>query len=37
MVVLEGASHMPTEPAGLEQMERAIVSFVGGIAGGLPT
>lgn len=28
MVVLEGASHMPTESPGVEQMEEAIVSFV---------
>lgn len=32
MVVLEGASHMPTEQPGLDQMERAILSFVGAIA-----
>ncbi len=28
MVVLEGASHMPTESPGVEQMEQAVVSFV---------
>jgi alpha-beta hydrolase superfamily lysophospholipase len=28
MVVLEGASHMPTEPAAVDQMERAVVDFM---------
>ncbi len=32
MVVLEGASHMPTESPGVEQMERAVVDFVGSLA-----
>jgi alpha-beta hydrolase superfamily lysophospholipase len=32
MVVLEGASHMPTEQPGLDQMERAVVDFVTPIA-----
>ncbi len=32
MVVLEGASHMPTEHPGVDQMERAIVEFVSEIA-----
>lgn len=32
MVVLEGASHMPTEQPGLAQMEDAVVDFVGAIA-----
>lgn len=32
MVVLEGASHMPTEQPGLDQMERAVVDFVAAIA-----
>ena len=34
MVVLEGASHMPTEQPGVEQMERAVVEFVSSIARG---
>jgi alpha-beta hydrolase superfamily lysophospholipase len=28
MVVLEGASHMPTEQPGLDQMERAVLEFM---------
>ena len=28
MVVLEGASHMPTEEPGVEQMQRAVVEFM---------
>jgi alpha-beta hydrolase superfamily lysophospholipase len=32
MVVLEGASHMPTEQPGVEQMERAVVEFMRGLA-----
>lgn len=28
MVVLDGASHMPTEPAGLEQLQRAVLQFL---------
>lgn len=34
MVVLEGASHMPTEQPGIDQMERAVVEFVGALAAG---
>ena len=36
MVVLEGASHMPTEPLGVEQMERAVVEFTRGLERDLP-
>jgi len=32
MVVLDGASHMPTESPGIEQMQEAVVSFVSDIA-----
>ncbi|APR82829.1 Lysophospholipase [Minicystis rosea] len=32
MVVLEGASHMPTEHPGIDQMERAVVEFTSEIA-----
>jgi alpha-beta hydrolase superfamily lysophospholipase len=32
MVVLEGASHMPTEHPGIDQLESAVLEFVGGIA-----
>ena len=32
MVVLEGASHMPTESPGIDQLERAVVDFVAPIA-----
>jgi alpha-beta hydrolase superfamily lysophospholipase len=32
MVVLEGASHMPTEHPGVDQLERAVLDFVGEIA-----
>lgn len=32
MVVLEGASHMPTEQPGIGQMERAVIAFVSEIA-----
>lgn len=32
MVVLEGASHMPTEHPGVEQLEAAVVEFVGELA-----
>ena len=35
MVVLEGASHMPTEQPGVDQMERAVVEFVRGIADSI--
>jgi len=35
MVVLEGASHMPTEQPGVDQMERAVVQFVRGIADSI--
>lgn len=34
MVVLEGASHMPTEHPGIDQMEHAVVEFVRAIAEG---
>ena len=34
-VVLEGASHMPTEQPGLDQMEAAILSFVSRLAAGV--
>lgn len=34
MVVLEGASHMPTEHPGVDQMESAVVEFIGEIARG---
>jgi alpha-beta hydrolase superfamily lysophospholipase len=33
MVVLEGASHMPTEHPGVDQLESAVVEFVDKIAG----
>jgi len=36
MVVLEGASHMPTEQPGLDQMERAVVEFTRAIEQTLP-
>jgi alpha-beta hydrolase superfamily lysophospholipase len=36
MVVLEGASHMPTEHPGIDQLERAILEFTRDIAGKLP-
>jgi alpha-beta hydrolase superfamily lysophospholipase len=36
MVVLEGASHMPTEEPGVDQMERAVVDFVRGVVDSLP-
>jgi alpha-beta hydrolase superfamily lysophospholipase len=32
MIVLEGASHMPTEHPGVDQLETAVVDFVGEIA-----
>jgi alpha-beta hydrolase superfamily lysophospholipase len=32
MVVLEGASHMPTEHPGVDQLESAVVDFVGELA-----
>jgi len=32
MVVLDGASHMPTEHPGVDQLERAVADFVGAIA-----
>lgn len=32
MVVLEGASHMPTEHPGVDQMERAVIEFVSSLA-----
>jgi alpha-beta hydrolase superfamily lysophospholipase len=35
MVVLDGASHMPTEPAALEQMEAAVADFLGPIVARL--
>ena len=31
MVVLEGASHMPTEHPGVDQLEAAVLDFVGGL------
>jgi hypothetical protein len=31
MVVLEGASHMPTEARGLDQLESAAVGFLDGL------
>jgi len=34
MVVLEGASHMPTEHPGIDQLEEAVVSFMAGLADG---
>ncbi|MCB9592299.1 MAG: alpha/beta hydrolase [Sandaracinaceae bacterium] len=33
MVVLEGASHMPTEQPGVAQMEASVLSFLGALAG----
>lgn len=33
MVVLEGASHMPTEHPGVDQLEAAVLQFLGGLAG----
>ncbi len=36
MVVLEGASHMPTEQPGIDQMERAVVEFTRGLEAELP-
>jgi len=35
MVVLEGASHMPTEHPGVDQLEAAVVEFVAGLVSGL--
>jgi alpha-beta hydrolase superfamily lysophospholipase len=35
MVVLDGASHMPTEQPGVDQMERAVVEFMASIEAGL--
>jgi alpha-beta hydrolase superfamily lysophospholipase len=32
MVVLEGASHMPTEHPGIDQLEQAVLEFVGNLA-----
>jgi pimeloyl-ACP methyl ester carboxylesterase len=32
MVVLDGASHMPTEHPGVDQLESAVVEFVGALA-----
>jgi pimeloyl-ACP methyl ester carboxylesterase len=34
MVILEGASHMPTEQPGVAQMEAAIIDFLHGIERG---
>lgn len=36
MVVLEGASHMPTEPLGVQQMETAVANFMAGLARTVP-
>ena len=36
MVVLEGASHMPTEQPGVDQMERAVVEFARSLEADLP-
>lgn len=36
MVVLDGASHMPTEHPGIEQMEAAVVSFINTLLSRLP-
>jgi alpha-beta hydrolase superfamily lysophospholipase len=33
MVVLDGASHMPTEHPGVDQLERAVVDFLARVAG----
>jgi alpha-beta hydrolase superfamily lysophospholipase len=35
LVVLEGASHMPTEHPGVDQMEEAVVEFMGRVERGL--
>ena len=35
MVVLEGASHMPTEHPGIDQLQTEVVAFVRGIVAGL--
>jgi len=35
MVVLEGTSHMPTEPVGLEQLQSAVLDFLDAITGDL--
>lgn len=35
MVVLEGASHMPTEAPGIDQLEESVVDFVSGIERGI--
>jgi alpha-beta hydrolase superfamily lysophospholipase len=37
MVVLEGASHMPTEQPGVDQLERAVVEFTRGLEASLPS
>ena len=37
MVVLDGASHMPTEHPGVDQLERAVLDFLGDVAGGAGT
>src|SRR5688572_13610590 len=36
MVVLEGASHMPTEQPGVDQMQRAVVEMLREIESGVP-
>jgi alpha-beta hydrolase superfamily lysophospholipase len=35
MVVLEGASHMPTEHPGVDQLETSVKDFIDRVAGGL--
>jgi alpha-beta hydrolase superfamily lysophospholipase len=37
MVVLEGASHMPTEHPGVDQMEHAVVDFMRALERDLPS
>jgi len=37
MVVLEGASHMPTEHPGVDQLEAAVLSFLTELARAVPT
>lgn len=37
MVVLEGASHMPTEHPGVDQLETAVIEFLADLASRLPS
>jgi alpha-beta hydrolase superfamily lysophospholipase len=37
MVILEGASHMPTEHPGIDQLEAAVLEFLGSLSVGEPS